>query len=227
MANNKFLVEDLSSVNDLSGLMIIEQNGVSKKCNIDRLQEKLIGQEGEVVYLKPDSIKKQTILRSDILICENNDDEKKCTNAQISFKDVFESWNKGGFQTRFGTSGNVRNYFYGIDADYPLLTGTTNVSIDVGGVTKWYTVPVSEAPLNGMLNYNAAYHSKAATEHSLAPASCFRAHQETLFLYSSSCLTSVPPTSGSLLSSSPLALECPDVRIQTRARVLLSHAGTH
>ena len=72
--------------------------------------DKLHGNEGEVVYLSPSEIKKQSILRQDIYICENDEDVEASLNANFSLREVFDTWIPGGHADT--------NKWFGV-TDYP------------------------------------------------------------------------------------------------------------
>ena len=48
------------------------------------------------MYLSPSEIKKQSILRQDIYICENDEDVEASLNANFSLREVFDTWIPGG-----------------------------------------------------------------------------------------------------------------------------------
>jgi hypothetical protein len=96
---NGQLVEFASKVSYDQSTNTLTINGESKqiKSSIDSLY----GNEGEVVYLSPTDIKKQSVLRSDIYICENQADEDAVVAANISFKTIFDNWIRTG---RYGSA---------------------------------------------------------------------------------------------------------------------------
>lgn len=78
----------------------------------------IYGQEGDVAYLTPnDGIKNQTILRSDVYVCENDNDLTASLANKLSFKEVFDSWHVGDMYS---------NKNYGYSSDYPRNYRTLN-----------------------------------------------------------------------------------------------------
>lgn len=55
-----------------------------------------IGQNGDVMYTTPSGPLKQGILNTDILVCDNDEDLKKCMGATMSFQDIYNNWRRGG-----------------------------------------------------------------------------------------------------------------------------------
>ena len=91
---------------------------ISSAIGLSNYQPYLFGQEGDVAYLTPnDGIKSQTILRSDIYVCENDDDLIASLASKLSFKEVFDSWCVGDM---------VNNKNYGYSSDYPRNNRTLN-----------------------------------------------------------------------------------------------------
>jgi len=78
----------------------------------------LAGRDGEVPYLGRDGAPKdgyspETILRGDVYVCESPDDETKSLAENVTMKEVFTSWIKGGHR-QVGSA----TKWYGYDADY-------------------------------------------------------------------------------------------------------------
>ena len=90
----------------LSSDVTIEQ--LSTALGLDDIN--LNGREGDVAYLTPNTgVCAQTILRSDVYVCESDDDVSSSMDKEMSMKEVFNSWIKGGVWD---------SKYYGYDADY-------------------------------------------------------------------------------------------------------------
>ena len=90
---NDELVEFASKVsfNEDEQKLTINGNEYAIKTNTN-----LYGNEGEVLYVTPRDIKKQTILHSNIYVCEDNEDEQKSLNSEFSLEEVFNNWERSG-----------------------------------------------------------------------------------------------------------------------------------
>lgn len=75
---------------------------------------KLAGEEGQVVYVNPDGTQKQTVLHTDVYLCESQEDQEKCKKRDITFAEIYKSWlckdaynqKALGYDTGYNTSPN-------------------------------------------------------------------------------------------------------------------------
>ena len=89
----------------------------------------LAGRDGEVPYLgRQDAsvggYKPETIFRSDVYVCENEEDYTKSLAQTMTMREVFDTWVKGG---------NYGNKWYGWSQDYP----TNGKGTTLSGLAEW------------------------------------------------------------------------------------------
>ena len=70
------------------------------------------GQNGDVMYTTPSGPVKQSILDSNIYICETDEEIEESINTNLGFKDIWNNWYKGGKYSY------TNKYWYGF-TDYP------------------------------------------------------------------------------------------------------------
>lgn len=89
----------------------------------------LAGRDGEVPYLgrqdaSAGGYRPETIFRSDVYVCEDQEDYDRSLSTTLSMKEVFDTWVKGG---RSGAR------WYGWSADYP----TNSEGRPLSGLAEW------------------------------------------------------------------------------------------
>lgn len=92
----------------------------------------LVGRDGEVPYLgrqdaSAGGYRPETIFRSDVYVCENQEDYDKSLSRTMTMKEVFDTWVKGGHK------GNTYNSWYGWSPDYP----TNGKGLPLSGLAEW------------------------------------------------------------------------------------------
>lgn len=143
----------------------VEFDDASQKLKINGTEHQvggLYGVEGDVAYPMPDgNTVKQQILRSDIYICENDNDVQKSLNSNFSFKEVFTSWIPGG---------TYSSKWFGVD-EYPAthnlrsLTEMLDFNASKEANPQSYNQLTSEIPAS---NWSLAqYYYQDPADHSL------------------------------------------------------------
>ncbi len=141
------LVEFASKVSFDDASQTLTINGIQHQVG-----DVVVGQEGEVPYLTPsDGYKKQTILKSDVYVCEDDEDLEKSMSTSFSLKEVYDTWIK---------CGHKNDYWYGY-TEYPQSSGSLAAWLEYNNANG--KKPSSYAELTGTIPSDSSEWSPPST----------------------------------------------------------------